>query len=257
MLELQRGRASSAITADPSHKEVIVKKTLFVSCLLLAGFAQAQTVEEVGDADSFGRDVIYLGLASLAPFYLHQDCIDELAAGFECQVPLPAPAATEFTPTASDSIQLPARVSNSLLCFAITPAVNRTFRNDSTVPAQALLATRALLTIESPVLQNAALINPDTGLPFGGKIEVAIVTHSESRLLAPGFFDTTLISLSRVCQGALISKRMLVDRYGLSQTQANNFFNNRITLRVGMSGTAKSVMAMIHSYAIRLYGDRR
>jgi hypothetical protein len=55
----------------------------------------------------------------------------------------------------------------------------------------------------------------------------------------------------------LISKRMLVDRYGLSQSQANSFFNNRVTLRIGMSGTAKSVMAMSHTFAIRLYGDRR
>jgi hypothetical protein len=94
-------------------------------------------------------------------------------------------------------------------------------------------------------------------LPFGGKIDVTLVTHSESRLLAPGFFDTTLSFPSRVCQGALISKRALVDRYGLSQSQANSFFNSRITLRIGMSGTAKSVLAMIHGYAIRLYGDRR
>jgi hypothetical protein len=234
-----------------------MNRIFLISCLLLAGLAQAQTVEEVGDADSFGRDVIHLGLASIDPFYLHPDCIDELAAGLECQIPLAAPAATEFAATASDAIQLPARVSNSLLCFAITPTVNRTFRNDSTVASQALLATRALLTLESPVLQNPALINPDTGLPFGGKIDVTLVTHSESRLLAPGFFDTNLSSSSRVCQGALISKRMLVDRYGLSQSQATGFFNNRITLRIGMSGTAKSVMAMIHTYAIRLYGDRR
>jgi hypothetical protein len=234
-----------------------VKKILFVSCLLLAGFARAQTVEEVGDADSFGRDVVHLGLASIPAFYLQSDCVDELADGLECQIPLPPPAATEFAATTVDSIQLPARVSNSLLCFAITPQVNRTFRNDSAAPSQALLATRALLTIESPVLQNPALINPDTELPFDGKLDVLLVTHNESRMLAPGFFDTAVSSLSRVCQGALVSKRMLVERYGLTQTQANSFFNNRITLRIGMSGTAKAVTSMIHTYSIRLYGDRR
>ena len=232
-------------------------KKLLVSCLLLAGAAQAQTVEEVGDADSFGRDVIHLGLGSIDSFYLQPDCTDEIAAGLECQVPLPPPAVTEFTAGSTDSIQLPARVSNSLLCFAITPAVNRSFRNDLPNSAQAVLLTRALLSIESPVLQNPALVNPDTGLPFGGKIDITFITHSENRRIMPGDFDSEVTTLSRVCQGALVSKRMLVDRYGLTQAQANSFFNNRITVRLGMSGTARMIQSLVHGYAIRLYGDRR
>ncbi|HEY5807137.1 MAG TPA: hypothetical protein VIT67_04180, partial [Povalibacter sp.] len=74
-----------------------MRKSSFVAALLLAGIANAQTVEEVGDPDSFGRDVTYLGLGSIPPFYLHPDCIDEIAAGVSCQVPLPPPVVTEFS----------------------------------------------------------------------------------------------------------------------------------------------------------------
>jgi len=234
-----------------------MRKSSFVAALLLAGIANAQTVDEVGDPDSFGRDVTYLGLGSIPPFYLQPDCTDELAAGVQCQVPLPPPSFTEFSVLESDSIQLPARASNSLLCFAITPSVNRRFQNNLTTNEQAMLLTRALISIESPVLENPNLINPDTGLPFNGRITFGFITNSENRSLAPGGFDSQVTVLTRSCQGALVSKRALIGTYGLTQSQANSFFNNRITVRLGMSGAARMVESLIHGYGIRLYGDRR
>jgi hypothetical protein len=234
-----------------------MKKSFVVVVLSLAGVAGAQTIEEVGDPDSFGRDVIHLGLGSIDAFYLQPDCTDEIAAGLQCQVPLAPPAVTEFSVVNGDSIQLPARASNSLLCFALTPVMNRTFRNDLANDAQAVLMTRALISIESSVLDNPALINPDTGLPFNGKLDIMLVTNHESRRITPGDFDTRNTTLTRSCQGALISKRALVGTYGLTPTQANSFFNNRITVRLSMNGTARMVQSMIHGFGLRLYGDRR
>jgi len=234
-----------------------MRKSLFVAALLLAGIAHAQTIEEVGDPDSFGRDVTYLGLGSIPPFYLQPDCTDEIAAGLQCQVRLPAPSFSEFSIAEGDSIQLPARASNSLLCFAITPSVNRRFQNDLTFNTQAVLTTRALISIESPVLENPNLINPDTGLPFNGRIAFNFVTNNENRSIAPGDFDSQVTVLTRSCQAALISKRVLIGTYGLTQAQANSFFNNRITVRLGMSGAARMVESLIHGYGMRLYGDRR
>ena len=117
--------------------------------------------------------------------------------------------------------------------------------------------TRALISIESPVLENPNLINPDTGLPFNGKIAFGFITNSENRSLAPGGFDSQVTALTRSCQGALVSKRALIGTYGLTQSQANSFFNSRITVRLGMSGAARMIESLIHGYGIRLYGDRR
>jgi hypothetical protein len=251
--------AFSAIAADflPPHKEVVMKKILFLSCLMLSGVAQAQTVEEVGDPDSFGRDVTYLGVATVGPFFLNPDCIDEIAAGYECVVPLPGLQTTVFAATETDSIQLPARASNSLLCFALTPTTIRRFNNPAATPSQAILSARALLTIESSVLQNPALIDPNTGLPFNGKIDITFNTHNEIRRIAAGDFDSLGTQFTRSCQGALISKRALTVSYGLTQSQANSFFNNRITVRMGLAGSSRNVETLTHSVGIRLYGDRR
>jgi hypothetical protein len=227
-----------------------------LSCLLLAGLANAQTIEEVGDPDSFGRDVTYLGLASVDPFYLQADCAPVIAAGFECLVPVQGQT-LEFSSSIVDSIQLPSRASNSLLCFALSPSTNRRFVNSTTSNQLALLVTRALLTIESSVLQDPALIDPTTDLPFNGKISLTLVTNNENRRILPGDFDTQVSQLSRSCQGALVSKRALMQTYGLTQSQANSFFNNRITVKIGMSGAARFIDGLVHGVGLRLYGDRR
>jgi len=238
-----------------------MKKTLRfawmpLSCLLLAGLANAQTIEEVGDPDSFGRDVTYLGRASVDPFYLQSNCAPVIEAGFECLVPVQGQT-TEFSSSIVDSIQLPSRASNSLLCFALSPSTNRRFGNPTTANQLAFLVTRALLTIESSVLQDPALIDPTTGLPFDGKISLTLTTNNENRRIVPGDFDAQVTQLSRSCQGALVSKRALMQNYGLTQSQAHTFFNNRITVRIGMNGTARSVEGLVHGVGLRLYGDRR
>ena len=237
-----------------------MKRTLLAAnaaLFMLATVASAQTIEEVGDPDSFGRDVIHLGIANADPAYIAKDCTQQLAAGFECTVALPPPAITEFSHTDLDSIQLPARASNSRLCFAVTPTIVRSFRNDTTAVGNATLTTRSLITIESSVLDNPALVNPATGEPFGGKIDLTFFTRAEDWRLQPGDFMRDITQLTRACQGALISKRTLVNDYGLSQSQANSVFNNRITVRIGSSASARFVESLSYGWAIRLYGDRR
>ena len=79
----------------------------------------------------------------------------------------------------------------------------------------------------------------------------------ESRRITPGDFDSQVTQHTRSCQGALISKRVLTVGYGLTQAQANSFFDNPITVRLGMSGSARMVESLVRGYGLRLYGDRR
>jgi hypothetical protein len=139
----------------------------------------------------------------------------------------------------------------------MTPNIERLFRNETTTVGNGFLTTRSLISLESSVLDNPALVNPVTGQPFGGKIDVTFFTRVEEWRLQPGHYQRDFTQLTRTCQGALISKRALIDNYGLSQSQANSFFNNRITVRIGSSATARFVDNLSYGWAIRLYGDRR
>src|SRR4030095_16747355 len=95
--------------------------------LMIAVAAQAAppTVEEVGDPDSFGRDVIYLGNAQTSNVALQGDCTPDpmfpRAPNDRCIVLNAQPAATSFNEDGLATLALPAESTKSLICFALTP----------------------------------------------------------------------------------------------------------------------------------------
>lgn len=198
--------------------------------LIVAVAAQAAppTVEEVGDPDSFGRDVIYLGNAQTANVALQEDCTPDPSAPTDRCVTLAAqPAPTSWNEDGLATLQLPADSTKSLICFALTPNVNFEFNNLTGVAqSNARFTARAVITIENEVLDDPTLIDPGTGLPYGGKMTLALSTWSESRSIAADEREQKLMFVSRHCIGGLVSKRSLVGS-GLTETQAKQFFRSR------------------------------
>ena len=83
----------------------------------------AVTTEEVGDADSFGRGVVWLGLVS-GYGRLSTDCSADPADTTPCQTISAAPATTTFDFSDLDVLVLPARSTRSLICQSQTPIVS-------------------------------------------------------------------------------------------------------------------------------------
>src|SRR5687767_13965796 len=69
--------------------------------------AAAPTVEEVGDPDSFGRNVTYLGMAQTQSFVIQEDCSASDPTVERCVVSNPAPAPTVWNEAALATISLP------------------------------------------------------------------------------------------------------------------------------------------------------
>ncbi len=236
---------------------------MLTALVLLSGasLAFAQTQESVGDIDSFGRNVVHLGLASIRPLFLMEEeaqCAAFREQGSLCTVLAPQPALTLFEHTDLDTLQLPARVTNSLLCFSLTTSINRQFHNfsgETVIGAQ--LRTRALVRIESPVFSNPSLTDPNTGEPLNGKIDMPFTTHNEEFSMAGFGIHRESSQQTRSCLGGLVSKRSLMGTYGLTQAQANSFFNNPIKITIGASGSARLVTELNYNFGIRIYGDRR
>ena len=110
---------------DRSHEEHVIALSLLIAA---AAPAAAPTVEEVGDADSFGRDVVYLGSAQTANVALQADCTPDPMApppppNDRCIVLNAQPATTTFVEDGLATMQLPADSTKSLICFALTPNV--------------------------------------------------------------------------------------------------------------------------------------
>jgi hypothetical protein len=216
----------------------------------------AVTTEEVGDAGSFGRNLKWLGLAS-AFLQLSDTCTP--APGDppleNCIVLNPAPAATSFNFPDLDRVTLPARSSNSLICHWQTPIVSYSVSNPTGGQASYSLRVTAVYRIENEVLNEPGLVDPGTGLPLAGAIELPLTSIFESGSMDPGEFESEFITGTRMCIGGLVTRDSLVANYGLSEAQARRFFNRQTTIRLGLSGQARLVENASLNIGSRFVGD--
>jgi hypothetical protein len=246
---------SPDLLAPAQLKPKAVERTALPLVLAPALLAAAPTTEEVGDAESFGKHVIYLGLAQTLPVTLTDDCTGSDPTLERCIVQNPAPAITSFNEANLAKISLPAKASQSLLCFTLTPFIFVDWQNHTGAPALARFNAAAAITIENPLLDDPALIDPYTGLPFGGEIQLSLSTWSNTHTLQNGEIDTERSTQTRACIAGIISQRSLVDNYGLTATQAKEFFKKPMTLTFGSRGSVSLSTFTQYFYGFRVYGD--
>jgi len=216
--------------------------------------AQAVTDDDVGDADSFGRGMNWLGLLT-GYVRLDTDCTPAPGdpADPYCLTLNPAPAFTSFNMPDLDSITLPGRSSHSLLCHWQTPLVNLSFSNNTGARQLYRFQVAPTYRIESTVLDG--LTDPNTGLPFGGAIELSLNAMSRVGTIDDGEFHSEVVSGARMCIGGLVSRRSLVDSYGLTDAQARRFFREPITIRFGLRGNAQMLDGASINFGTRFAGD--
>lgn len=216
----------------------------------------AVTTEEVGDAGSFGKNVKWLGLAS-GFVQLLDTCTPAPGepAPLNCIEVNPAPAVTTFNLGNLDSVTLPGRSAETLICHWQTPIVNYSAANTTASSSVFQLRVTPVYRIQSEVLNDPSLIDPSTGLPFGGALELALTSINLSSQMAPGDFEFETITGTRMCIGGLVSKDSLVGTYGLSEAQANRFFRRPITISLGIRGQSRLVDGATINVGTRFVGD--
>ncbi len=216
-------------------------------------------VTTTGDEDSFGRNVKYLGLLTTGSNQLATDCTPDPdfppGPDDHCIVVNPAPATTTFTINDAARMIIPGKSSESLYCQWQTPVVVWTFRNPTAVQANARLLVTPQYKIENEVLNDPALIDPNTGLPFGGSITIALPGIRRSRTLGPGEVQTERENGTRTCIGGLVSQRSLVESYGLTPALAKKFFRKDSIVTMNLTGSAALVDFASLIYGTRFVGD--
>jgi hypothetical protein len=214
------------------------------------------TVDDVYDVDSFGRYVKWLGLAS-AFINVQTGCPKPTTPDEYCQEMNPAIGAiTSFTFNDAARIKLPKYASNSLLCYWFSPVLNMSWSNPTAVRATGRLRYTPTLTIENPVLADPALIDPTTGAPFGGQL-LTSMTSSErfEESLEPGVTLNERSRDSTVCMAGFLSRRALIETYGLTEAQADDFFASPTTIRLNVAGSTQYISNASFAFALRVVGD--
>lgn len=210
-------------------------------------------VEDVGDVDSFGRNLKWLGVTN-AFMTLAPTC--DPADPTPCQVLAPSPSSTAFDFTDAVRIKLPRKASNSLLCYWFSPVLNVNWQNATAAPVVGRLIINPTLTVENPVLDDPALIDPSTGAPFGGKLETGMTAAERFEVpMAPGVAFTERTRDSAVCIAGFVTRRNLIDGYGLTPAQADEFFKKPTTVRLNVRGSAQHVSFASLIFGLRIIGD--
>ncbi len=215
------------------------------------------TEETVGDPYSFGRKVVFLGVAQTDSVDLQEDCSAYPPDFGRCVETAPAPGPTSVYETDLAVIELPGKSTKSILCFTITPFSTWEWFNPTASQQTAQMFLRPVLRIESDVLLDPSLINPNTGLPFNGVLfDNPISTFLQARSLDPNEYEFQSHRMTRSCTGGLVNEGALRDGYGLSNSVIKNFFKNPITVSFGVSGTVQMVTNASYFVGVRLYGDK-
>jgi len=210
------------------------------------------SVADVGDVDSFGRNVQWLGLAANS-IELELDCTGITG---NCQtLPAPgAPGAFDFDDIAH--ISLPAKSAHSLLCYWFSPVLTVSYNNPTPAPVVARLNYSPTLTVENSVLNDPALIDPTTGLPFGGKLITGMTASEHLEVPLPaGLQITERTRDSAVCIAGGVSRDALVENFGLSDAQAKEFFKRPTTIRLNVAGGTQFVDSAYLYFGLRIVGD--
>lgn len=211
------------------------------------------TDEDVGDSDSFGRNVTWLGVTS-AFINLGSPC--DPANATPCQDLLPPGAVTSFQFNDAASIRLPPKATHSLLCYWFSPVLSVQYDNPSPDAVVAHLSYSPTLTVENPVLADPALIDPTTGAAFNGSLLTSMTSSEHIEVpLAAGMQLFQRTRTSAVCMAGLLSRKTLVETYGLTASQADDFFKSPTTIRLNVSGSSRYISAADFVFGLRIVGD--
>lgn len=246
--------ADDAFRSPPIQDTLAAGRAAMKSARLAdpAAAKAAPTAAEVGDADSFGRNVHWMGLLS-GFTYLQTTCaIPGEPLDPRCIELNPAPAITNFDAPDLAAITLPGKSTNSLICHWQTPIVSVGFANFTANSEQYRFRAFPVYQIKSEVLDG---LSDPSGTPFNGVIELPLGAINVSGSIDPGEYNIEQFTFSRVCIGGLVSKRSLINSYGLTEAQAKEFFKKPITISMSIRGNARMVDAANINFGTRFTGD--
>ncbi|MFC3714631.1 hypothetical protein ACFONC_00470 [Luteimonas soli] len=212
------------------------------------------TREEVGDVESFGRPLKWLGVTQI-DVYLSRDCAAPQHEDGNCE--RTDSAFTQFSfQDVGDSITLPGNAAHSLLCHWLSPMLSIEYANPGPEPVTAGLFYSPKLRIQSEVLLDPWLVDPTTGRPFNGSLLTSVSSSAQlSTVVLGGEQRFELQRGTNTCIAGFLTRRQLVETYGLTEAQAAQVFAKPITISMQVHGHAENVAQAQLTLGLRIVGD--
>lgn len=245
-------------------KNQICKILVVISAIALAANLRAAppTNADVGDADTFGHNAQYMGVASgfvqlmaACPAPTPTPTPPFNPNDIQCFNLNPAPGTTSFSAVDIARIKLPKKATRNIIYPVVNVFVNYQLQNTSGSPQPScLFAFTTHLTIESDALNDPSIIDPGTGLPAAGKFTFQFpYIFRDDRSMQDGDRARRRETLVRV-GNAGINRQFLIAS-GMTDAQVDNLFKSAITIRMNIDGTARFVTDANLTGNLRLFGD--
>ncbi len=242
--------------------------TSFTVCLMAAAALHAgpPTVGDVGDTDSFTKNVRFIGDAS-GFLTLSSSC----PASTPATSPSPSPAnsnqcftldptpgnTTTFNAPNIDRINLPGGAAKDVIYPVLTFFTSYQMQNPTAAQVpNARFFYSASLTIYSAVLNDPSIIDPNTGLPAGGALTFVFSPNrfDVDRSLEANERARTRLDYTRAANAG-IAKAALISAGTLTQHQGDDLFNKPMTVRMDVTGSTRYVTDASVTFNMRLFGD--
>ena len=222
-------------------------------------------ISDLAAVDSFGKNVKFFGSAVTGTVLIFTACdpatINDvlggpLGADDRCFVAAPYPNFTTFDVRDIGRVTLPANTPKTVLYRLANHSINyQLFNATGTLNAGATFRYQPYMTIESTALNDPRAIDPTTGLPMNGKLDLTVGgLRSVNRTMNVGERDNEFLSYSRG-DNAGLTKDFFIANYNLPPDIVDNLFNRQITIRLNLRVTTRLVNQAILSYGIRLLGN--
>jgi len=271
MLGSMRGTTRPQNSTNSHKMKHHIPKVAFVILSGLAVVAGLRagpppSVDDVGDADSFGSNAHFMGAES--GFITLQT-----AACTPTPTPTPGPPSvnpantdqcfqvtdtsvtTPFDAENSCRINLPGNAAKTIIYPVLNFFYTYNMNNTTGAPAQARFQFTANITIVSSVLNDPSCIDPNTSAPCGGQLTFQFTPNRvfDDRHLDTAEHAQVRMTFSRA-GNAGISKANLIGE-GLPSALVDKLFKNPMTLQLNVVGTAKNVDFASITDNMRFFGD--
>ena len=173
---------------------------------MLAAHNRKAAALDVGDADSFGRPLRWLGVVGSEAVNINSDCASQDPEQPCLQIdPDTHSGSGEYRDIGS--ITLPAGSTHSQICHWLSPTMNAYFANHTGLDDRnARFTVFPSVTFENAVLNNPALVDPNTGEPLAGKVELGVPSISIDAVLDNGERTNARNTATRTCTGGLFEQ---------------------------------------------------
>lgn len=218
---------------------------------------------DVGEPDSFGKNVKFLGTAATGVVYVYHSCDPAvllaetevtLGADDRCLVNVVGGGTASATFTDLGRITIPGRSADNVIYFILNNTVSSETQNGFANGLPVFSSYIPRLTIESAALNDPSALDPTTGLPLNGVLTVSAFGARVFNKTVPTddfefFYDTYSSAATRG-----FARSYFAD-LGLPQTVINQLYRQPMTIRLGMRVAARNVSFGQYSYAMRLSGN--